>query len=118
MAKLNLSKFKVIPTKEVKIDSFEETVTISPITGFGLLKIKDLSEKFEKNKEDLEAQEQMVKMALKWGCKCSDEDINFLIENDLFACMQLTKEVLEFSSEYNEAKAKESSIAKKKSKNL
>lgn len=115
MAKLNLSKFKSIPTKEVKVDGFEDTITISPVSGFGLLKIKDLAEKFEKNKEDFETQEQMVKLALKWGCKCSDEDIDFLIENDLITCMSLAKEILEFSSDYNEAKIKESSLAKKKS---
>lgn len=116
MAKLNLSKFKSIPTKEVKIDGFEETVTISPIAGFGLLKIQDLAKKFEKDQSDIEVQEEMIKLALKWGCKCSDEDVNFLIENDLIACMTLTKEVMEFSAEYNQEKFKESDLAKKKLK--
>lgn len=116
MAKLNLSKFKSIPTKEVSVEGFEDTVTISPITGFGLLKIQDLAKKFEENKSDIEAQEEMVKLALKWGCKCTDEDIKFLIENDLIACMTLTKEVMEFSAEYNQEKFKESDLAKKKLK--
>ena len=116
MAKLNLSKFKCAPTKEVKVDGFEDSITISPITGFGLLKIQELAKKFEENKENVEAQEEMVKLALKWGCKCTDTDIQFLIENDLLTCITITKEVMEFSTEYNQSKFNESELAKKKSK--
>lgn len=113
--KLDVKKLSV-PTKEVKIDSFEDTITIYPIGGFGLLKLKELSEKLSKEKENSDLQEECVRFALKWGCKCSDEDIDYLVENDLVACIQLTEKVIEFSSEYNQKKIDLSTLAKKNSK--
>lgn len=106
----------VVPTKEIKVSGFKDTVTIYPIGGFALVRLEKLSKKLAENSDDLETQEECVKLALKWGCKCTDEDIDYLIQNDLIVCMEITKEVLEFSSEYNEAKAKESDLAKKKLK--
>ena len=105
-----------IPTKEVNITGFEDTVTIYPIGGFALMKLQELSKKSSENENDAELQEQSVRFALKWGCKCADEDIDYLVQNDIVACMELTKEILEFSSEYNENKFKESELAKKKLK--
>lgn len=106
----------VIPTKEIKVTGFKDTVTIYPIGGFALMKLKDLSAKLAKDKEDIETQEECVRFALKWGCKCSEEDIEYLIQNDLIASIEITKEVIEYASEYNEAKMKESDLAKKKLK--
>lgn len=105
-----------IPTKEVKISGFEDTITIYPIGGFALMKLKSLSEALNKDVNNAESQEECVRFALKWGCKCEDDDINFLVENDLVTCIELTKQIIEFSGEYNEAKFKESDLAKKKSK--
>lgn len=106
----------VVPTKEIKVSGFKDTVTIYPIGGFALMKLQNLSSKLEKDKENIDLQEECVRLALKWGCKCSDEDIEYLIQNDLIACIEITKEIIEFASEYNEAKMKESELAKKKLK--
>lgn len=106
----------VIPTKEIKVTGFKDTVTIYAIGGFALMKLQNLASKLEKNNEDIEAQEECVRFALKWGCKCTDEDIEYLIQNDLIACIEITKEVIEYASEYNQAKLKESDLAKKKLK--
>ena len=106
----------VIPTKEVSITGFKDTVTIYPIGGFALMKIQSLFEKIKSSDDPSEFQEQCVRLALKWGCKCEDEDIQFLIDNDIFTCMELTKEIIEFSTEYNDLKTKESNVAKKNSK--
>jgi len=113
MSKLNLSKFKSVPTKEIKVDGFEETVTIYPISGFGLIKLQKIAEKLEKDPENLDLQIEICKFSLKWGAKCTDEDIEFLIENDFITTMQLTKEIMNYSQEYNEEKFKESELAKK-----
>jgi len=102
-----------IPTKEIKVTGFEDTVTIYPIGGFALMKLQEM---FTKGGEDADSQEQSVRFALKWGCKCSDEDIEYLVQNDLVACFELTKEIIEFSGEYNQNKFKESELAKKNSK--
>lgn len=110
------TKNLVIPTKEVKITGFEETVTIYPIGGFALVKLKELAKGLQGDEENAEKQEECVKFALKWGCKCSDEDVQFLVENALISSIELTRAIIDFSSEYNEAKLQESSFAKKKLK--
>lgn len=110
------TKNLVIPTKEVNIVGFSDTVTIYPIGGFALIKLKELASALQGDEEDPKKQEECVRFALKWGCKCSDEDVTYLIENALISSLELTKEIIEFSSEYNEAKLKESSLAKKKLK--
>lgn len=110
------TKNLVIPTKEVKIVGFTDTVTIYPIGGFALVKLKQLATGLTGDEENPEKQEECVRFALKWGCKCTDEDVQFLIQNALIASIELTKAIIDFSSEYNENKFKESSLAKKKLK--
>lgn len=110
------SKNLVIPTKEVNVVGFTDTVTIYPIGGFALVKLKELAAGLQGDEENPEKQEECVKFALKWGCKCSDEDVQYLIENALISSIELTKAIIDFSTEYNEEKFKESSLAKKKLK--
>lgn len=112
---LSIKNFK-IPTKEVKVVDFEDSVTIYPIGGFALVKLNELASALQNDENNAEKQEECVRFALKWGCKCSDEDVQYLIENALISSLELTKEIIEFSSQYNEAKIKESSLAKKKLK--
>ena len=106
------------PSKEVEIHIINEDqkITIYPIAGFGLLKLEKLMKKLQEDTEDTDLQEQVVKLALKDGCKADEETIQFLIDQDVFACMKLVEEVLQFSGEYAEAKSKELNIAKKKLK--
>ena len=110
------TKKLVIPTKQVQIVGFEDTVTIYPIGGFALIKLKQLATKLQDDSQSAESQEECIRFALKWGCKCSEEDINFLVENALISSLELTKAIIQYSSEYNDAKLKESSLAKKKQK--
>lgn len=113
--KLDITSLK-IPTKEVKISAFEETITIYPIGGFALIKLQKLAKSLDKLEDGDDAIVEAVQFALKWGCKCSDEEIQFLVENDLVTCMELTKAVIEFSGEYAGSKMDESALAKKKLK--
>ncbi len=113
--KIDISKFN-IPSKEIKVPLFEEEVTIYPITGLGLLKIKKLSEAFEKDVENEEAQRAALTIVLKYGCKCNDEEIAFLIDNAYISCLEILKQVLDFSTEYAQTVLKEENIAKKKLK--
>lgn len=106
----------VIPTKEVSVIGFKDTITIYPIGGFALIKLKELASDLQGDEENPQKQEECVRLALKWGCKCNDEEVQFLIDNALISSIQLTKEIIEFSSEYNDNNFKESSLAKKKSK--
>ena len=113
--KLDIKALK-IPTKEVKVTAFEETITIYPIGGFALIKLQKLAKSLDNLEDGDDTIVEAVKFALKWGCKCNDEEIDFLVENDLVTCMELTKEVIEFSGEFAGAKMDESSLAKKKLK--
>lgn len=113
--KLNTKSLN-IPTKEIKITAFEDTVTIYPIGGFALIKLQKLAKTLDNIEEADDSIVEAVRFALKWGCKCEDEDIQFLIDNDLVTCMELTKAVIEFSGEYASAKMDESTLAKKKLK--
>jgi len=110
------TKNLVIPTKEVNVVGFSESVTIYPIGGFALVKLKELATGLQGDEENPQKQEECVRFALKWGCKCSDEDLDYLIENALITSLELTKAIIDFSTEYNEAKLKESTLAKKKLK--
>ena len=114
MAKINLESIK-IPTKEIKVPLFEDTVTIYPITGIGLMKLRDLSSKFEKNPEDEETQKEAIHLTLKYGAKCTQEQIKFLIDNAYITCVEILKQVFQFSSDFAEETFKESEKAKKKS---
>lgn len=115
MSKINLESIK-IPTKEISVPLFEDTVTIYPITGLGLLKLKSLSEIFEKNAEDEKAQRDAIELTLRYGCKCTDEEIQFLIDNAYLSCIEILKEVLEFSTDFAQETFKESEKSKKKLK--
>ena len=115
MSKINLESIK-IPSKEIKVPLFEDTITIYPITGLGLLKLKDFSSKFEKNPDDEETQKAAIELTLKYGCKCTEEEIQFLIENAYLSCIEILKEVLDFSTEFASETFKESEKAKKKLK--
>lgn len=115
MAKLNLKNVK-IPSKEVKVKivDTEMEVTIYPIGGFGLLKLQKLFKQLQDDPENIDVQIQLVKFALANGAKGEQADIEFLIENDLSAAMQLTEEILQFAMDYSEEKSKQAEIAKKK----
>ena len=114
--KLNLKGIK-IPTKEisVKIVDTEMEITIYPIGGFGLLKLQKLFKKLQDDPENIDTQVELIKFALTNGAKGEPDDVNFLIENDLTAAMQLTENILQFSMEYSEEKSKQAELAKKKS---
>lgn len=60
------TKNLTVPSKEVEITGFENTITIYPIGGFALMKLKDLTSKLQQNEEDFEAQEACARFALKW----------------------------------------------------
>lgn len=105
-----------IPTKEITIDGFNETITIYPVGGFGLMSLQEYADALTKDPNNTTIQESIVRLALKWGCKCEEEDIQYLIDNDLFACLELSKAVIEYSAEYTAEKMKTSALAKKKSK--
>lgn len=115
MAKINLESIK-IPSKEITVPLFEDTVTIYPITGLGLLKLKSLSEIFEKDSENEEAQKTAIELTLKYGCKCNDEEIKFLIDNAYLSCIEILRQVLEFSTDFAKETFNESEKAKKKLK--
>ena len=105
-----------VPTKEITIDGFEDTITIYPVGGLGLLSLQEYADALSADPGNISIQESVVKLALKWGCKCEEADIQYLIENDIFTCLEISKAVIEFSSEYAAAKMKTSSLAKKKLK--
>lgn len=104
-----------VPKKEVKVKILDEEVdvNISPISGFGLSKLEKLSSELKKDQNNLEIQEKLVKLTIKNGTKCDDETVDFIIENDMIAAMELTEAILAYSSEYNMKKMEESNIAKK-----
>jgi hypothetical protein len=105
-----------VPTKEITIEGFNETITIYPVGGFGLMSLQEYADALAKDPNNTSIQESIVRLALKWGCKCEEEDIQYLIDNDLFACLELSKAVIEYSAEYTAEKMKTSSLAKKKLK--
>lgn len=104
-----------IPSKTVKVKVITQQVDIQiyPITGFGLMKIQDLSSKLQKD-NNIDIQKQLIEFSLKYGCKAQDDDVNYLIQNDIIACMALVKQIVNYSSDFNEKKIKQSDIAKKK----
>lgn len=115
---LDVKSLKV-PKKEVKVKILDEEVDVDiyPICGFGLTKLEKLSSDLKKDSDDVEVQEKLVRLAIKNGTKCDDETVDFIIENDMFASMELTQAILEYSGEYNQKKMEESTFAKKKAKN-
>ena len=117
MSLLSLKGLKV-PSKEVKVNIFgeEREVTIYPIAGFGLLKIQELSDQISEDEKSTDHKAALVKFTILKGCKTDEETADFLIENDIVGCTELTNEILTFSKEYNEAKLKEEEASKKKLK--
>ena len=110
------TKNLTVPTKEVTIDGFNESITIYPVGGFGLVSLQEYANSLSKEPDNMAIQEAIVRLALKWGCKCEEEDIQYLIDNDLFACLELSRAVIEYSAEYAGEKMKTTSLAKKKLK--
>jgi hypothetical protein len=110
------TKNLTVPTKEITIDGFNDTITIYPVGGFALMTLQEYADSLSKDPNNLVIQESIVRLALKWGCKCEEDDIQYLIDNDIFACLELSKAVIEYSAEYTSSKMVISNLAKKKSK--
>lgn len=108
----------VIPTKEVALNILDSAlqVTIYPITGFGLTKIQKLSEQLQKEPENFEIQQELVRFAIKCGCKVLDDVVDFIVQNDMFASMKLVEQIMQFSGDYNAKKFDQGQKAKKKQK--
>lgn len=108
----------VIPTKEVALTILDSSmqVTIYPIAGFGLTKIQKLSEQLQKDPGNFEIQEELVRFAIKQGCKVQDDVVDFIVQNDMFASMKLVEQIMNFCTEYNAKKYDQGQTAKKKLK--
>lgn len=105
-----------VPTKEITIDGFNDTITIYPVGGFGLISLQEYADALSKDPNNVTIQEAVVRLALKWGCKCDEDDIQYLIDNDIFACLEISKAVIEYSAEYASTKMQTTALAKKKLK--
>ena len=105
-----------LPTKTIKINVLNQELEfeIYPISGFGLIKLQQMAEKLSKDEKNTDLQIQLVKFALKYGAKADDEDINFLVENDLIACMDILNQIMQFANDFNSQKKTQYVKAKKK----
>lgn len=114
--KLSTKNLK-LPTKALTIKILDQDLEfdIYPIGGFGLIKIQNLAEELQKDQKNYEVQVELVKFTLKYGAKADDQDIQFLIQNDLVACMKIVNSILEFSTQFSTLKQEQYSKAKKKS---
>lgn len=114
--KLSTKNLK-LPSKALTVKVLEQDLEfdIYPIGGFGLIKIQNMAEELQKDEKNFYLQVELVRFTLKYGAKAADQDIQFLIQNDLVACMEIVNAIMEFSNDFNVSKKDQYTKAKKKS---